>query len=72
MKIALVTSLLLGLAAAPVFAHGDHDDHGPAVKSGKQVNKDAPASAEAQPEAAKPEAKDDKAEAPKSSAPRTP
>ena len=72
MKLKLVSALLLGLATAPVFAHGDHDDHGPAVKPGKQVSKDAPTSAEAKVEAAKPEEKDAKSDAPKPSAPKTP
>ena len=43
MKLKFIAPLLLGLIAAPSFAHGDHDDHGPAVKPGKEVRKDAPA-----------------------------
>ena len=75
MKLKLVASLLIGLVAAPVFAHGDHDDHGPTVKPGKQVSKEDPAkpATDAAIEAAKPAAKDEQpAETPKKSAPKTP
>jgi hypothetical protein len=43
MKLKFVAPLLFSLVAAPAFAHGDHDDHGPVVKPGKEVRKDAPA-----------------------------